>query len=156
MTSQSSDLNQVSGGSEIALPSLGPEDGARLLLRHLRRLDDKTPKHVMDQAINISSSVGGLPIAISHMAGYIDKTQSSLEEFIDLHGSREHSREIWSGNHRASTYQYDRRLDQVWTIALDKLPEDAKAMMRLLAMLSPDRISEAMLFGRRDQVKDLR
>ncbi|KAI9735121.1 MAG: hypothetical protein M1834_001709 [Cirrosporium novae-zelandiae] len=147
LTSQHSHLAQVTGGSEISLTPLPANEGAVLLLRHLRRfVSDNASIKDMAEAKGISIILGGLPIAISHMAGYIDMSQLSLPEFSTMYEKREQTQRIWSCNHMNATYQYDKRLETVWDIAMKELSNDALDIIYLLAMLNPDLIQEDLLF----------
>ena len=152
ITSQHSDLAQISGGLEVALSPLKSVDGAVLLLRHLRRLSsiDASASDMAD-AKAVSETLGDLPIAIAHMAGYIDKSRKTLPEFISMFQKREHSRELWSSKRKFdTTYQYNKSLDTVWDIALEELPDDALRVIRILAMLNPDKNPEQMLYLTKD------
>lgn len=147
ITSQHSDLAQITGGSEVPLRPLKSTDGAILLLRHLRRFTQNTASASdMADAQAISETLGGLPIAIAHMAGFIDKSQKSLPEFMAMFQKREEARVVWEPNTKyASTYQYDgKTLDTVWNIALGELPEASLRMIRILAMMNPDKSPEKM------------
>jgi tetratricopeptide (TPR) repeat protein len=147
ITSQRLDLAQVSAHSAIALQPLAPADGGLLLLKHLRRTESPISMEDQIESLKISETLGGLPVAIAHMAGYIDKSNSTLQEFSAMYKRRDQTHRIWSQNCRAWTYQYDRTLDTVWDIALAELNESARAMINLLAMLDPDRIPEKILFS---------
>ncbi|RFU30827.1 hypothetical protein B7463_g5472, partial [Scytalidium lignicola] len=157
ITSQHSDLTQITGGLEIPLQPLNSTDGGVLLLRHLRRVHSNTTSAVdMADAKSVSETLGGLPIAIAHMAGFIDKTQKSLTEFIAMFQKRDQSRVLWSPDTKyASTYQYDgKTLDTVWKIAIDELPEDALRIIQILAMLNPDKVPEKMLLIADDEATE--
>lgn len=147
LTSQHSKLAQLSGGSQIALQPLHHSHGAKLLLRYLGRNADEVSFQDISEAESISDVVGGLPMAISHMAGYIDTTKISLTEFNEIYQRRKLSNRIWRQNCRAWTYQYPGSLDTLWDIALQQLSGEARSLIYKLSMLSPDRIPENMLFN---------
>jgi predicted acyl esterase len=123
-----------------------PSEGAGLLFKHLPRIaGNDVPIAEMAEAREISQNLGGLPIAIAHCAGWIDKTQSSLSEFSKIYERREGSQKIWTHGSSNTTYQYNKKLDTLWDIALHELSSDAKSVVNLMSMLSPERILEGML-----------
>lgn len=149
ITSQSSELVQISGGREISLMPLSPRDGATLLLRHLRRSPGETTEKDSKTAENIARSLGGLPVAISHSAGYIEKSQGTLEEFVAVYEKgREESRKIWMQDCSSWTNQYHQTLETTWDIALHELPSEARSLIHILAMLDSETIPEDMLFAK--------
>lgn len=147
ITSQNLELVQISEGFEINLSPLGADEGASLLLKHLRKTGSATQGEDFETAKDISRTLGGLPVAISHSAGYIEKSQSTLDEFVEMYASREKSRRIWSQDCKSWTKQYERTLETTWDIALSKLNHDIRALTNILAMLDADSISEDMLFS---------
>lgn len=137
---QSSDLTNISR-SNIQVSSFNPEEGACLLVRYLQ--DDNCEE---DQPQMASELVGGLPLAIAHVAGYINSSQSSLRNFMDVFKDRRSGSKVWSGTPGASTFQYEKSLGIVFDIALGDLAPDARELIECLAFLSPDSMPEAMLF----------
>lgn len=146
ITSQRAHLVQVSGGCEIALPPLQAQDGGTLLLKHLRKLPTESSADFKD-AVAIADTLGGLPVAISHVAGYIEKSQSRLSEFNQIYATREQSNRIWSQDCQTWTYQYQLTLETTWDIALQELPPESRALIDVLAMLDAEAVSEALLFS---------
>lgn len=147
ITSQNPEIRNMFG-SGIALQSLGREDGARLLLKHLGR---HARDHDVAQAERISEMLGGLPMAISHMAGYIFKSKSTLEDFLDSFNSRDQTKRIWAKDCRNWTYQYPKALDQLWDISLEKLSNNARFLIFQLSMMNPDHIPEDFLVDHQGQ-----
>ncbi|KAH7408885.1 hypothetical protein BKA64DRAFT_570324 [Cadophora sp. MPI-SDFR-AT-0126] len=139
-TTQSSDLRNISG-SNIQVSSFNSEEGASLLVRHLQ--DDNYEE---EQPRMASELVGGLPLAIAHVAGYINSSQSTLQNFMDVFKDRRIGSRIWSGPPGASTFQYEKSLAIVFDIALDDLTPEAPELIECLAFLNPDSMPEAMLF----------
>jgi hypothetical protein len=87
--------------------------------------------------------VGGLPLAITHIGGYMGESECSLLEFREI--SEERNPSIWFGEAPATLFQYNKRLEAVWDFALDELPADAKTIINIMAFLNPDFIPDALL-----------
>lgn len=150
ITTQNSDLVQVSGGAEIALAPFEPNDGAALLFKQLRLDKDGSDQLAFEIAKDLSTTLGGLAVAISHCAGYIEKSQSTLDEFRELYKNRARSSKIWSEDCSTWTYQYHNTLETTWDIALAELSPSCRALLNVLAMLDADTASEEMILRIQD------
>ncbi|EXJ85021.1 hypothetical protein A1O3_05696 [Capronia epimyces CBS 606.96] len=146
VTSQLAGLAQVIR-SHIPLQPLPVEVASELLLDLLQinspTADDK-------QAVStIANQVGGLPIAIAHIAGSMFSSQLTTQEAINLF-DKQRLQVIWATERTWSTHVYDQQLNKVWDIALRELTPDALHLLDILSLLSPDAIQEAMLMGAKD------
>ncbi|KAE8136798.1 hypothetical protein BDV38DRAFT_283736 [Aspergillus pseudotamarii] len=147
VTTQHSYISHISSHPPLELKVLDRTQGGELLLCLLHRLENQTMAvEEISAARQISEMLGGLPVAISHMAGYIQETHCSLQEFIEMYTKRQESQIIWEGG-RDPHYQYSRALPTVWEVALNELSPEARRIINVVSMLSPSHIPEAMLFG---------
>ncbi|KAL4900328.1 hypothetical protein BDW74DRAFT_96393 [Aspergillus multicolor] len=147
VTTQRAGLVQITGGSEIALVPLASTEGAKLLLRHLRIAPIESSAD-FQAAKSIADTVGGLPVAISHISGYLETSHSTLREFKALYNTnRQQSKRIWARDYRTWTNQYHLTLETTWDIALMELPPQARAFINVLAMLDAESVSEDILFS---------
>lgn len=94
----------------------------------------------------VSSMVGGLPIAIAHMAGYMFTSKTKLKELQQRLGTEE-AYHIWLKPKTWTTPLYEQTLDRVWQIALEELPAAAIELLYAISMLNPDTIPEKMFDG---------
>ncbi len=141
ITTQHPDLAQVTS-LELHLKPLSTEMGTELLFKHLRRVTS-VPMDERTSAASIVEELGGLPLAVAHIAGYIDQSQSSLNGFLVEFYERRHGSEIWNGEPSASTAHYmPGKLGTVWDIAINALRPAAKKLLEVLAFLNPDSIPE--------------
>ena len=118
---------------------LGPlpaDIGSQLLFK----IYEKTPKDGLEEstAHEISTWVGGLPVAIVTLAGYMKGSSSSPAE---LFASLKRSSKSWRRQHP------ELRLDLaiVFNIALGELSENARHLVDFLAYLNLDHVSEELL-----------
>jgi tetratricopeptide (TPR) repeat protein len=126
------------GGLAERLPvdEMEPEEGARLLLRRAGLADnDRT------LALQISSELGGLPLALDQAGAFIEETPCSLSEYFEIYLSEkekllgERGRSL--GDHPSVTVTF--------SLAFDKTAADSAAagdLVRLCAFLAPDAIPE--------------
>jgi hypothetical protein len=152
VTTQNSDLCHVST-YPVALDPLDAVDGSVVLLKYLEINGYADELMVEDKkfASLIAAEVGGLPIAIAHIAGYIDQSRCSLAGFLDMFRERHRASNMWSKDlSESTTFQYERKLDTVWDIALGTLSAESNNLLSTMAMLNPDSIPEEMLISNHD------
>ena len=135
--------------AEIPLDGLSDYDGCEVILKHLYR--QRTLERSEDDvniAKKISSEVGGLPIILSHLAGFASHSRCTLMDLLELLQQPSAFKEIWAYDSRtSSTFQYRAPMSKLWGLALQELSSEAVQTLRILALLSPDGVPEAMLMG---------
>jgi len=146
ITSQNAELAQVTL-LEIPLKPFDKLEGKNLLFEHIH--GDQTSSEQSKNAELISHALGGLPLAIAHVAGYIRQSKVSPADFLKLLEERSNSARIF--NKDTLLFQYDKTLRVVNDIALQKLDEDALKLIQILSMMNPDGVPEDMLYGDHDE-----
>ncbi|KAK3984497.1 hypothetical protein QBC44DRAFT_252748 [Cladorrhinum sp. PSN332] len=134
----------------IHLTTMLDDEGAKLLLRHLEynSSDSSMYQDDVETAKVVSRELEGLPIAIAHVAGYIGKLGRPLSYFLDQFRERRQASRVWSMDSRnTTTPQYERTLATVWDMALSVVSPEARFLIDVMAMLSPDSIPEEMLLS---------
>ena len=121
---------------------LSLEESSRLLLdlmqcNHPSNEDLVSAEHVCDM-------VGGLPIAIAHMAGYMFTSGTKPKE-LRQRLETEEAYDIWLKTKTWTTPLYEQTLESVWHIALRELPAPTIELLYVLSMLSPDSIPDELL-----------
>lgn len=112
-----------STGSEVLLNIVGLES---------------TLSHNHDKAIEISQALGGLPLAISQIGGFIVQRKLPLQDFLPLY--ERNSTKIDSRKTGLSDYEHT--ISTVWEISLNNISSDSYNLLGLLAFLDPDAIHE--------------
>ena len=135
----------------LQLEAFGVEDGSAMLLQYLDRPD---PKNDPEQGLaqEISGLVGGLPVAISHVAGYVAYSQCSLFELLEIFKQRRrhtgaaiNEDDDLPASFRQASFSYDDTLAMVWNITLRELSADARDLTYILAYLNCEAVPEYML-----------
>ncbi|KAK7735795.1 hypothetical protein SLS63_003753 [Diaporthe eres] len=127
--------------SRIALGSLDDEAATNLLFKYLERKPRDSSEY--DTAFQISKFVGGLPLAIAVMGGYMMVSDSTLTEFL---GHLNRSSKVWGAGGKGRYVQdYDHTLDTVFDLAIQELGVNSRRLVNILAFLNPDAIPEEML-----------
>lgn len=129
--------------SGIDLEPLTDRAGASLLLR-LTGVDVEDEDDAEDLARRNTHLLGGIPLAISQMAGIIRRQELSLAEFHDLYtDAAEHPDLYETKISDASTRGYAHSISTVW--AIEKLKPEARKLLELIAFLDADNIQEDLL-----------
>ncbi|KAJ9300380.1 hypothetical protein DTO217A2_7960 [Paecilomyces variotii] len=120
---------------------LGPlsEQDSLSLFNHLTTLSNESD----DTARRISNALGGVPLAISQMAGIIRRQDLTLPEFFELYADREEHASLYETKFDTSLVTYRHSLSTVW--AFEKLKPQARKMLELISFLDPDVIAEDLL-----------
>jgi hypothetical protein len=119
-----------------------PKEGRSLIQRYLKRGASEQA-----EADALSRDLGGLPLAIAHFAGYVAKSQCTIQQILDSYRQRYKSSQIWDVQISASTSEYGHTLATVWDLAWRRLSSDSVKLIELIAFLNPDSIPEEMFIG---------
>ncbi|TVY55719.1 putative disease resistance protein [Lachnellula cervina] len=96
-----------------------------------------------DTARQISDALGGVPLAISQMAGIIHRQDLTLSEFFELYTDYEEHASLYETKFDTNLVTYRHTLSTVW--AFEKLKPQARQLLELISFLDPDVIREDML-----------
>jgi hypothetical protein len=90
----------------------------------------------IEETRRIATSVGGLPLAITHVAAVIDRRDLSYGEFLQIYDMNLSGIENFNlhGPQTLST-----------VFSFERLRSDSKKLLDILSFLEPDRISESLL-----------
>lgn len=138
ITTQNPDIALAIASAELKLGPLDDEEGARLLLSYIRH-DNQSD--VFEQAKLICQELGGLPLAIVHVAGYVTQSQIPLARFLqDFRVA--YSQDLEDTDTDLVESEYERTYDTVWSMALTDLPQGARDFIDTLAFFNADKVPE--------------
>ena len=109
----------------------------------LLALTGKKGASEVDQAlaIDIAEALGGLPLALSQISGFIVQRRLALKDFLPLY-----ERNFTKINAKKTNLSaHEHSLGTVWEMALSELSEEASTLQKLLAFFDPDGIHESIL-----------
>lgn len=113
--------------------------GSAALLKILG-LDPALGSH-HEKATEITQALGGLPLAINQIGGFITQRKLPLQDFLPLY--ERNSTKIDSRKTGLSDYEHT--ISTVWEMSLGNISKDSYNLLGLLAFFEPDAIHEEIL-----------
>ncbi|KAI4105541.1 MAG: hypothetical protein LQ339_003383 [Xanthoria mediterranea] len=129
----------------IHLQPFSEGEGAKYFLSRLS--DPSSQDEIL--AIVIAKKPGGLPIALSHVAGFIEATSCTFEELLDMYSYRADP-EMVDYDSSEITFDYEGSYATLWKVSFESLGKEAKELLEMVALLDPDSIPESLF---RDESK---
>jgi len=154
ITTRKMDLGRLTAPSNYArieLSVLTLEDSQRLLLSATNvpfKTIKEHPEHKL--AEEIANYAERLPLALSHVAGYIQVSGCSLSDFVELWKERRRHTTFHPPT-KASLTKTDKALEIVWNIGLREVTIDARELLNILAFLDSDTIQKDLLVGEHEE-----
>ena len=136
----------------LELESLSDEEGALLLLRRTKRLAlnallDATTAEERLQALAISRTLGGLPLALDQAGAYILETGCALSDYLPLY---ERGRAALLSRRGSIPAEHPQSVATTFSLAIERAQQKNPAaveLLKLCSFLAPDEIPEALLTG---------
>jgi tetratricopeptide (TPR) repeat protein len=127
----------------ISVEAMSRDEAGRLLFSYLER--DPRNLEEEESARELADYVGGLPLAIATIGGYLRQSETSVADFSK---SVQYSSSLWTESSRVSgPASYERNLESVFNKAFKELSPPARSMLNILAFLNPDSIPEALFLN---------
>lgn len=152
ITTQKEGLTNFSNSRSRRLQTLNPDAGSKMLLTYLRKDIHSDPEKEL--AEEISSFVGGLPVAIAHVAGYAEYSRYTLDELLEtfrdwrrVTGAATDEADDLPASFRQAAFSYDDTLAMVWNVTLRDLSREAQDLTYILAYLNCDAVPESMIWA---------
>ena len=148
---------QTTGAPLMELGVLTLDEGRRmLLLSMLPKLPKPTEEQLRSHkeyklAGEIASLVDRLPLALAHIAGYVQVSGCSLTDFVQLWNERRRSTRNPMQLVDSSTISTDKALETVWNIGLREVTSDARELLNILAFLDSESIQRKLLVGEHEE-----
>ncbi len=151
LTTRSQAIAELS--SNLHLDKMQQEEGALLLLRRTRLLPQPASLDAFSdaerlEALELSLTLDGLPLALDQAGAYIGETGCSLSDYIQLYYA--HRKELLERrSEREKLYSdYQESVATTWLISFSRVEQQCPAATKLLdlcAFLYPDAIPEDIL-----------
>ncbi|CAP86729.1 Pc20g14000 [Penicillium rubens Wisconsin 54-1255] len=139
-------LYPASAGCQV--PAFDTENGTAALLDILG-LDSESTTH-QAQAKLITSKLGGLPLALNQIGGFLAQRQMPLEDFLAFYNRNSLSVDAKGSESMDSSHT----LATVWETSLSQLSPNAKVLHMILSFLDPNGIDESVLKNGANRAND--
>ncbi|RMY81350.1 hypothetical protein D0861_08341 [Hortaea werneckii] len=125
--------------SKIQLQPFDQSRGTEAILNLLGKASASDTERSFARGIN--EALGGLPLAITQISGFIAQQKLSMSVFVPLY-----ERNAARINRRSvSGHQDEHILSTVWAIAIQTMASEPRHFQSLLAFFDPDKIQESIL-----------
>ena len=132
------------------LERLDLDEGALFLLRRTGRIaPDGTFDHAFlpdrNKASEVSTLMGGLPLALDQAGAYIEETKCSLSDYLTRYGRKKRPLLQWRGK---STTDHPESVYSAFLLSFIAIEQGSRAaadLLRVMAFLAPDDISEEII-----------
>ena len=128
---------------------------SRLFLLSCTHPDLKNQKASSHPEYNIAGVIAkeaeGLPLALAHIAGYVQVSKCTLTDFVQLWNERRRNSRSVNLSANSSMLSTDKALETVWTIGLREVTIDARELLNILAFLDSDCIQRKLLVGEHEE-----
>ncbi|TRX96272.1 hypothetical protein FHL15_002996 [Xylaria flabelliformis] len=135
LTTRDFDVARNPAAECLQLEPFNDTEGSDMLLKQIGLDPTESNKQ---HGIEITRALGGLPLALSQIGGFIAQRRLALKDFLALY-----ERNAAKINARKTTEDdYEHTLSTVWDVSFERLPEDSTKLLNIMIFLDPDSIHE--------------
>ena len=144
------DCNTIPQCQALELKALTLEESRLFLLNSMQPNREKKsmsshPEYKL--AGVVAKEAEGLPLALSHIAGYIQVSECTLKEFVELWNERRRHVKTPGSTTDLVMLSTMKALETVWNIGLREVTIDARELLNILAFLDSDNVQRKLLVG---------
>jgi hypothetical protein len=114
-------------------------DGSEALLNMVGADNASTVNR--EKAVEITQALGGLPLALNQIGGFIVQRKLPLRDFLPLYERNASKIDA----RKTGISDYEHTLSTVWEMSMKQLDGDAHTLFNMLPYFQPDSIDEAIL-----------
>jgi hypothetical protein len=130
------------------LQPLTADEGSKLLVTSLKATSNEAlydSTEGLESATELSNDLGGLPLAICQISGFISTSLCTVAEFREIYKSQRDMNEVFEEPEGSANFHYQYTLATVWDLSFSKLDSDSVSFLEIVAFLDPDSIPETLL-----------
>ncbi|KAH7028080.1 uncharacterized protein B0I36DRAFT_146973 [Microdochium trichocladiopsis] len=134
----------------IELQPWPPEHGRQFLMTSIHPKLKKHDVHAHEDfpyAEQVLKVVGGLPLAISMIVGYVKVSRTTLADFLEMWEEKEQQNRRKKRNVDIGETDIDSTIDSLWTIGIREVRMNSRRLLDIMSFLDPERIQKALLVG---------
>ncbi|KAI1086408.1 hypothetical protein F5B19DRAFT_161414 [Rostrohypoxylon terebratum] len=130
----------------FVVETLNANDSLDLFLSQLA-LDEGRDEPTDDEVVltqRICKELGGLPLAITQVVGFLVNAGCTLEEAHEIFQNREYADAFLHGEQEPVDSYYEFTLSNVWDVTFSKLSSETSDFLNIISFLDPDAITEQL------------
>ena len=138
----------------VELGALNLEESRQLLLLSMQpNLDHRQLRSHPEYKLagEIATLAERLPLALAHIAGYLQVSKCTLTDFVQLWNERRRHAKVTAQPSNYPIPSTDRALETVWNIGLREVTIDARELLNILAFLDSETIKRNLLVGEHNE-----
>ncbi|KAI1180884.1 hypothetical protein F4777DRAFT_177094 [Nemania sp. FL0916] len=138
ITTRDFDVARNQAAECLQIEPFNDTEGSAMLLEQIGL--DPTVMAYQENAIEITQALGGLPLALSQIGGFIAQRGLPLKDFLALY--ERNAAKIDA--EKTTKDDYEHTLNTVWNVSFERLPKDSVKLLNMMIFFNPDAISEAI------------
>jgi hypothetical protein len=144
LTSRDPDCQYGLGIQGCRITSFGEDESTEFLYRALPNRNSSDPDELR-AAKTILKGLGGLPLGIRQIGGFIRESGSTIKDCATLLTNKSEEREIFSDEGGFSTVPYSSALLRTWRVSINQLDKGTLGLLSVLSFFDPDSIQRKFL-----------
>ena len=148
VTSRDPDVAYSLSASSLRICSFEPKEGGAFLVSHVT--GELEGSHNTEKAIELSAYLGGLPLGLKQIGGFIRETGCSMDDLLKTLQDKEQEKEILDDPDGKVGLDYEHNLATAWAHSLTALSETARCILLFFSLLDPDYTAETIVNSFKD------
>ncbi|GAP84174.1 putative NB-ARC and TPR domain protein [Rosellinia necatrix] len=138
LTTRDFDVARNPAAECLQLEPFDDAEGCAMLLKQIG-LDSTTTAN-QQHAMEITRALGGLPLALSQIGGFIAQRRLALKDLLPLYERNS----VRIDASRTTKDDYEHTLSTVWNVSFERLPKHSTILLNMMIFLDPDSIDETI------------
>lgn len=146
-------FQQILGTKGCKVQSFETPEGRDFLLSLLEEAHKGTQGY-MNDAESLVCELGGLPLGIKQMGGFLRESGCSIRNLLELLKDKEQNKQVLADVTGFTSLGYSHSLSTAWQISLSRLDQQTLSLLGFFSFLDPDGISEQIIKCLQDSLQD--
>lgn len=145
LTARKTTASSTPSQHQLRLEPLSIEDSSKMILEQLKTSGHNAMTGDAALALELSKELGGLPLAITQIVGFMCNTECNLSDICQIFRDRQHPEIFMGDSEEQVDCYYEYTLSNVWAVTLSRFDESTSHFLDVVGFLDPDNIPEQVL-----------
>jgi hypothetical protein len=151
ITSRNPDSQHGLSISGLKVPCFDADEGSAFLFSMLPGVDG-TEHNNRSAAISLTKKLGGSPLGLKQIGGFIRETGCGVEELLQLLTDKAQEKQIFEDSTGFASLGYSHNLSAAWKISLSRLDKLTLSLLIFFSVVDPDHIPETITTSLRSSI----